>query len=638
MRSAHLILLASASLVNVTSYAAEGANGHAFNLTAQDGDVRDPLTVERPGQLGAMKFYGSAIFDYADGSMARVLRNANGDPITSSHQLDNVMAGTVLAGGSVTDFLRFDLRLPVIFGARGFNVNDPAGQSIGGGLGSLRAAAMIAPVTPSGSGGFGLGIVPWVDLPTATSAKNFGYSGLAGGAKAAATVEAGALTVTGDVGMHFRPKLTGFDNLVGADGLTGGLAVGYALGDTTGFQLEANVDYALLSSDDRAGLPASASNWSESPAEVLFSVRGRTAAGAHWLAGAGTALTAGIGAPKYRIFVGGGFGAVSESTVVVGDRDGDGILDDLDQCPDEAEVFNEYKDDDGCEDALGMLTVEAQDYGQQVPGVDVTITGMGEVRTITTAAEPVPTDGLMPGAYDVRTMDTRYEGNVQIRISPGENHVILEVYSMLPGSIQVQANDESGNAIPGAVVTVAAPGGGSGKEMTVGTGGLGVMEVPPGYYSVFVQADGYGIARQDITIESEQTEEMTFVLSAPKAEVTSKRIEIAEKVFFAVGSANIESRSHGLLDEVANVVMRNADIKSLEIQGHTSSEGGADMNQELSEQRAAAVKRYLVDRGVAEHKLEAKGFGSSDPLVKETTEADRAKNRRVEFVIKKRAR
>lgn len=613
-----------------------GVNGHGFGLTAQDGDVRDPLAVERPGKMNGGEFYTSVVFEYADGTMDQVIRNPDGTIGGRGTYLDNLFGANLVGGATVAPFLRFDLRLPVFFSARGYNANDPAGQSIGGGVGTMRAAAMIAPLTPD-DGGFGIGFVPWLDLPTATASKNMGYRGLSGGTKLAATVEAGGLTLGGDLGVAFRPKVEGFENIGGADQLVAGLGAGYSINDKIGFNLEANFAPALRGQELKDNVPDGVPSWAESPSEAILSVRGRTEGGIHWLAGGATALSPGVGAAKYRIFIGGGFGKVGESTPKIGDIDKDGIADDQDKCPEEAEVFNDYKDSDGCADQLGSLSVVAKQYYEVVPDVEVAITGMGETHQLKTGKEPVEVTGIVPGAYDVRTMDTSYEGNVQIRIKEGANKVELEVAPTTPGTLSVSALDESGNPIGGSLVTVAAPGGGEGKEAKADGSGAAKLDLAPGYYSVFVQADGYGIFREDVSIVASEVTEVTANLAKAKTQISKERIDILEKVFFQKGSAVIQARSFPLLDEVANVMLRNPDIKLLEVQGHTSSEGSLEFNNKLSKDRAQAVLRYLVERGVADNHLEAVGYGPSQPLVKENTEADRAKNRRVEFVIKKRS-
>ncbi len=69
------------------------------------------------------------------------------------------------------------------------------------------------------------------------------------------------------------------------------------------------------------------------------------------------------------------------------------------------------------------------------------------------------------------------------------------------------------------------------------------------------------------------------------------------------------------------------------MEGHSSSEGGDEHNQTLSEQRAQAVLDYLAGKGVSRERLSSRGFGSSRPLESNTTEAGREDNRRVDFVV-----
>lgn len=76
----------------------------------------------------------------------------------------------------------------------------------------------------------------------------------------------------------------------------------------------------------------------------------------------------------------------------------------------------------------------------------------------------------------------------------------------------------------------------------------------------------------------------------------------------------------------------HADL-SLTIEGHTDNTGAPEANQSLSEKRAAAVKAYLVSTfGIADSRLEAKGFGASKPAASNDTPEGRQQNRRVELV------
>jgi len=496
---------------------------------------------------------------------------------------------------------------------------------------------MVAPVTPVSDGGCGLRFVPVLDRPTASAAKNMGYRQLSGGTKVAATFEVKKLTLGADLGVAFRPKVDGFENIGGADQLMTGFAAGLALSDNLGLNLEANLNPSLAGSDLKESIPEGVPGWAESPSEALLSLKGRTNGGLHWTLGGATALSPGVGAARYRIFLGGGFGKISAGgSPKIGDIDKDGIADDQDKCPEDPEVINDYKDGDGCPDQLGNLSISAKQYYEVVPGVALTVTGMGNTEKVTSAKEPVVLKDLMPGAYDVRTLDENYEGNVQVRVNEGDNNVELEVTPTSPGTLSVTAVDANDNPVPKALVTVANPGGGEGKETATGGDGTGSMRLSPGYYSVFVQADGYGIFREDATIVADEQTDIKAVLTEAKTEITKERIDILEKVFFQQSSAVIQSRSFPLLNEVSNVLLRNPDIKAIEVAGHTSSEGSLDFNNRLSKDRPNAVMKYLIDKGVAANRLQAVGYCPAQPLVTEVTESDRAKNRRVEFVIKKR--
>ena len=103
-------------------------------------------------------------------------------------------------------------------------------------------------------------------------------------------------------------------------------------------------------------------------------------------------------------------------------------------------------------------------------------------------------------------------------------------------------------------------------------------------------------------------------------------------VYFDFGKADLLPESKLELDRVAEF-LRTAGTITLEIGGHTDDVGSDSYNQKLSEERADAVKNYLVSKGVAAPELKAVGYGKSQPLVKGTTDDDRAKNRRVEMTI-----
>lgn len=101
-------------------------------------------------------------------------------------------------------------------------------------------------------------------------------------------------------------------------------------------------------------------------------------------------------------------------------------------------------------------------------------------------------------------------------------------------------------------------------------------------------------------------------------------------ILFASGSATLRPESTPTLEAVLELLEEHADV-SLLIEGHTDSQGADAANQTLSEQRAAAVMRYLVEHGVAEDRLDAVGQGESQPVADNATPEGMATNRRVVF-------
>lgn len=119
----------------------------------------------------------------------------------------------------------------------------------------------------------------------------------------------------------------------------------------------------------------------------------------------------------------------------------------------------------------------------------------------------------------------------------------------------------------------------------------------------------------------------------PRVEIRDNKIEIHEKIQFEYAKADIKEASHDLLNEIVDVIKKHPYIKKISIEGHASSEGDPDFNKRLSDNRAKAVMKYLVDHGIAQEMLTAKGFGVERPIASNDTEEGREKNRRVEFNI-----
>ncbi len=115
--------------------------------------------------------------------------------------------------------------------------------------------------------------------------------------------------------------------------------------------------------------------------------------------------------------------------------------------------------------------------------------------------------------------------------------------------------------------------------------------------------------------------------------ITKERLVIKDKVYFDFNKATIQKRSNTMLDQIANVILSHSDIKLVQIEGHTDSTGDAAYNRKLSQDRADAIKAYLVKKKVEAERLRTVGFGPDKPAQPNDTEKGREANRRVEFNI-----
>jgi outer membrane protein OmpA-like peptidoglycan-associated protein len=119
-------------------------------------------------------------------------------------------------------------------------------------------------------------------------------------------------------------------------------------------------------------------------------------------------------------------------------------------------------------------------------------------------------------------------------------------------------------------------------------------------------------------------------MAAPPARATPGR-SVALTVLFELNSATLTGGARQQLDELAAVILANPNDR-FGIEGHTDARGGDELNQDLSERRAAAAIDYLVSRhGIARERLEARGYGRERPLV--PADPFDGRNRRVQVTI-----
>jgi outer membrane protein OmpA-like peptidoglycan-associated protein len=112
---------------------------------------------------------------------------------------------------------------------------------------------------------------------------------------------------------------------------------------------------------------------------------------------------------------------------------------------------------------------------------------------------------------------------------------------------------------------------------------------------------------------------------------------IVDRVLFSRGSAAIPKEDFIVLDAIAKVLNENPTIILLEVQGHVDPTTEGLYGEKLSLKRANAAKDYLVSQGVDPERLMARGYASKLPLTNGKYAKDRAKNRRIEFEVLKKA-
>lgn len=118
-----------------------------------------------------------------------------------------------------------------------------------------------------------------------------------------------------------------------------------------------------------------------------------------------------------------------------------------------------------------------------------------------------------------------------------------------------------------------------------------------------------------------------------KKEIVQKVEFAARKIQFEFAKAELLPESEKVLDEVAEILLKEPELK-LEIEGHTSADGGFNANMRLSNERAETVKNYLIGKGVDGARLSSLGFGPTKPLNQGKTREEKALNRRVELKLR----
>lgn len=163
--------------------------------------------------------------------------------------------------------------------------------------------------------------------------------------------------------------------------------------------------------------------------------------------------------------------------------------------------------------------------------------------------------------------------------------------------------------------------------------GLFEMSIPSGYkYEITVRKKGF------VNIENHfldfndiyDNDTLNYRLEMTPVEV-GERIAL-DNIYFDFDMATLRPESINQLSKIVQFLEDNNKVK-IELDGHTCSIGREDYNKDLSEERALAVKQYLIKNGISEKRLTSFGFGETQPVDSNQSDEGRERNRRVEFVI-----
>ncbi|MCK7559649.1 OmpA family protein [Chitinophaga sedimenti] len=153
------------------------------------------------------------------------------------------------------------------------------------------------------------------------------------------------------------------------------------------------------------------------------------------------------------------------------------------------------------------------------------------------------------------------------------------------------------------------------------------MPLPLGKdYAFNVSRPGYLFYSDNFSLQA-SADGKPFEKNIPLQPLEANAVVTLKNIFFETGKFTLKDDSHTELDKLVKLLNDNATMK-VEISGHTDNVGADKDNLLLSENRAREVVKYLAGKGIAPGRLTAKGYGETQPVATNDTEAGKAQNRR----------
>jgi len=509
--------------------------------------------------------------------------------------LDGLVSMHLNAGFGLAEWAQIELSMPFLqLGIAGeLGLADAQAGAVVASPGDLTIAGRLLPLRESQ--GVGVAVVPFVTLPTGRRVLHLTDGVPTFGAKIAASRHFRYVRLAGHFGYQLKPGFAGTATFGADDALLFGAGVGGSpLPDRLDLQVEVVGQGVVGRGVEEASEAYRALR--HSPLELHGSVRIKTPVGLDVLFGGGPGLTPGVGTPAWRAMLQVSWAPPDEPA----DADGDGLVGKDDACLREAEDVDGFEDEDGCpdvdNDADGLL-----DGDDQCPD------------------EAEDTDGFED---DDGCPDHDHDGDG-----------IANDVDQCPDHPEDKDGDRDDDGCPDIFTDTDADGIGDERDVCPeepedpdGWDDVDGCPDPDNDGDAVLDADDLCPNQAGAVASSGCPEEV-------KAVKRGDRIVILEKVLFVSGKDIILRRSHPVLQAVTQTILDNPDAGDIQIEGHTDSDGSEAANLDLSQARAVAVMRFLVQRGVDPDRLRAVGYGESTPIADNATSDGKQRNLRVEFKI-----
>lgn len=515
------------------------------------------LRTQGTGALYPGQWSTAVSIDYANNPLTWRYPDNSYQPVIR-HQMRVALAAAI----GIYRLVDLGVSLPLIVLQDGAH-NAGFGAISGASVGDLRLIPR-AQILPERSTGVGVAVTSELTLPTGAEQRFVGEPTVSWRPRLLASTSFGnQLRLRASTGPNLR-RSTAFAGLQ--------VASEWAL------RAAALVDFALAGRTTTAIVELDASTSLQQPftgglsaAEALAAVRARLGRGIAVTLGAGTGLSRGVGVPTVRTVM------AIRYTPESSDRDGDGMPDGADACPETPEDFDMFADLDGCADP--------DNDRDDIPDIRDACPQRPEDLDQNADADGCPDSGVEPADRD---NDSVPDSDDECPSTPEDRD----------GHVDTDGCPDPDNDVDGVL-----------------------------------DPDDQCPTQKETINGRHDSDGCPDVGKGATEYVQDVKIEIKETIHFEVGSAILKPRSESILDQVALQILAHPEIEMIRIEGHTDSRGEARANLYLSQERADAVRRYLIGRGVPKEMLQAIGHGESHPIAPNATAAGRQRNRRVEFYI-----